>query len=85
MQFDHTVIDRHAKTLPFDAALWTPVKQQLLWIILVSCAGISPSLAPAFEVNEKVTLGAAGRTFVQYGHFSNAFDMNGGKFPSHGQ
>jgi len=77
MQFDHTVIDRHAKTQPFDAAFWTPVKQQLLWIILVSCVGISPSLAPAYEVNEKVTLGAAGRTFVQYGHSSNTFDMNG--------
>ena len=77
MQFDHTVTDRHAKTQPFDAALWTPVKQQLLWIILVSCVGISPSLAPAYEVNEKVTLGAAGRTFVQYGHSSNTFDMNG--------
>jgi hypothetical protein len=56
MKFDHTVIDRHAKTQPFDAALWTPVKQQILWVILVSCAGISPSPAPAFEVNEKVTM-----------------------------
>ena len=62
-----------------DATLWTDVKKNLLWIILASCVGISPSLAPAFEVNEAVTLDAAVRTFVQYGHFSNAFDMNGGK------
>ena len=66
MQFDHTVIDRHAKTQPFDAALWTPVKQQLLWIILVSCVGISPSLAPAFEVNEKVTLEEADPTLTTH-------------------